>query len=55
MRRHDVEKPGFCLGVTEGLQSVEMDMGDVHSVRIRAVISRSSRTRRKRDVSCKRP
>src|SRR6266851_4836978 len=51
LTRHDVEKSSFGLGVAEGLQSVEMDTGDVHSVRIRAVISRSSRMRRKRDVS----
>jgi hypothetical protein len=33
MRHHDVEKPGFCLGVAESLQSIEMDTGNVHSVR----------------------
>src|SRR5713226_9970440 len=55
MRRHDVEKAGFCFGVAEGLESIEMGTGDVHSLRIRAVISRSSRTRRKRDASSERP
>src|ERR1017187_3477389 len=55
MRRYDVEKAGFCFGVAEGLESIEMDRGDVHSMRIRAVISRSSRTRRKREASSERP
>jgi hypothetical protein len=30
MRRHNVEKAGFCLGVAEGLESIEMGTGDVH-------------------------
>ena len=55
MRRHDVEKAGFCFGVAEGFESIEMGRCDVHSVRIPAVISRSSRTRRKRDASSERP
>ena len=44
MRRHNVEKAGFCFRVAESLESFEMGRGDVHSVRIPAVISRSSRT-----------
>ena len=55
MRGHNVEKAGFCLGVSERLESIEMGRGNVHSVRIPAVISRSSRTRRKRDASSERP
>ena len=55
MRGHDVEKAGFCFGVAEGFESVEMGRSDVHSVRIPAVISRSSRTRRRRDASSERP
>ena len=55
MRRHNVEKAGFGFGIAEGLQSIEMGRGDIHSVRIRAVISRSSRTRRRRCASSERP
>src|ERR1700683_4682335 len=55
MRRHNVEKAGFCFRVAEGFKSFEMRRCDVHSVRIPAVISRSSRTRRKRDTSSERP
>ncbi len=55
MRGYDVEKAGFCLGVAEGLESIDMDRGDVHRLRIPAVISRSSRMRRKRDASSERP
>ena len=55
MRRYDVEKAGFRFGVAEGFQGIEMGRCDVHSVRIPAVISRSSRTRRKRDASSERP
>src|SRR5260370_31856960 len=51
MRRYDVEKAGFCFGVAEGLESIEMGSGDIHSLRIRVVISRSSRTRCTRDAS----
>ena len=51
MRVHNVEKAGFRLGVAESLQSLEMDRVDFHGARIRAVISRSSRTRRERDAS----
>src|SRR6266849_9743121 len=51
MRRHNVEKAGFCFRVAESLESIDMGGGDGHSVRIPAVISRSSRTRRKRDAS----
>src|ERR1700722_4814343 len=55
MRGNDVEKARFHFGVAESLESIEMGRGDIHSVRIRAVISRSSRTRRKRDASSERP
>src|SRR5216684_2913930 len=55
MRRYNVKKAGFRFGIAEGLQSLEIDRGDVHSVRIPAVISCSSRTRRKRDASSERP
>src|ERR1700728_1669745 len=55
MRRHNVEKAGFCFRVAEAFKSFEMRRCDVHSVRILAVISRSSRTRRKRDTSSERP
>src|SRR5271157_4692464 len=51
MRGYDIEKTGFHVGVAEGLESIDMGRGDVHSERIPAVISRSSRTRRKRDAS----
>jgi hypothetical protein len=55
VRRYDVERAGFCFGVAESLESIEVGMGGVHSVRIRTVIPRSSRARRKRDASSERP
>src|SRR6266568_3479325 len=51
---NDVEKLGLYLGVPKGLKSVEIDRCDVHSERIPAVSSRSSRMRRKRDESSER-
>jgi hypothetical protein len=54
MRRYDVEKPSFRFGITESFERSEMGRRDVHSARIPAVISRSSRTRRKRDASSER-
>src|SRR5271156_627221 len=51
MCRYDVQKPGLRFGVAESFQGIEMCGCNVHSVRISAVISRSSRTRRKRDAS----
>src|SRR5258708_39557025 len=55
MRRYDVEKASLRFGVAESFQGIEVRRRNVHSVRIPAVISRSSRTRRKRDVSSERP
>ena len=54
MRRYNVEKASLRFGVAESFQGIEMGRRDVHSVRIPAVISRSSRTRRKRDASSER-
>ncbi len=54
MCRYDVEKAGLGFGVAESFQGIEMGGCNVHSVRIPAVISRSSRTRRKRDASSER-
>ena len=51
MGRDDIEKARFFLGVAESLQSVEMGRSDVHSVRIPAVILRSSRILRRREAS----
>jgi hypothetical protein len=42
MRRHEVEKASFRLGVAEGLQCVDMDRGDAHGTMIRAAFSDSS-------------
>src|SRR5260221_1334802 len=47
----NVEKVGFHFGVTEGFEGVEMSRCDVHSERIPAVSSRSSRMRRRREAS----
>ncbi len=55
MRRYDVEKASLRFGVAESFQRIEMGRRNVHSVRIPAVISRSSSTRRKRDASSERP
>ena len=55
MRRDDVEKPRLGFGVSESFQGIEMGRRNVHSERIPAVISRSSRTRRKREASSERP
>src|SRR5271155_1082391 len=54
MRRYDVEKPSFRFGIAESFECCEVGRRDVHSVRIPAVISRSSSTRRKREASSER-
>src|SRR3984885_14502018 len=51
MGRDDIKKARFFFGVAKRLESVEMRRCNVHSVRIPAVISRSSRMRRRRDAS----
>ena len=51
MGRDNIEKARFFFGVAERLQGVEMCRCNIHSVRIPAVISRSSRMRRRRDAS----
>ena len=51
MRRYDVEEASLGFAIAEGLQHIEMSWRDIHSDRIRAVISRSSRTRRGRPGS----
>ncbi|MGA8103812.1 MAG: hypothetical protein WB869_16750 [Candidatus Acidiferrales bacterium] len=55
MSRNDIEKASFHFGVTESLQACEVRRGDIHNVRIRAVISRLSRTRRNHEASSERP
>src|SRR5579884_4025739 len=47
----NIEEAGFGLGVAEFFQRVEIDVFDVHRLRISAVISRSFKTRRKRSES----
>src|SRR5437016_12669958 len=51
---NDVEKSGLDLRVTKGLKRFKMGRCDVHSERIPAVSSRSSRMRRSRDESSER-
>jgi len=55
MRSDNIEKASFLSGIAEGFKRFEMGRCDVHSVRICAVISRSSRMRRKREASSARP
>src|SRR6185369_8347836 len=51
MRGNDVQKACFFFGITEGLQRADMDSVDVHSARIRAAGSVSSRMRRNFEAS----
>src|SRR5487761_70169 len=51
VRRDNVKKPRFLLGVAEGFQGFEMGRRDFHSVRIPAVRSWSFRIRRRREAS----
>ena len=50
MRGYDVEETGFCFGVAEGPECIDMDRGDVHGTMIRAqlfgFVERTARPRR---------
>ena len=54
MGRNEIEKTRFVFGVPEGLERVDLGSRDIHRERILAVISLSSRTRRRREASSRR-
>src|ERR1700735_3828480 len=51
MRCDDIEETGFVLGVAEGFDGNDIVLCDLHRLRISAVSSRWSRTRRRRSAS----
>src|SRR5579859_766195 len=51
MRCHNVEEAGSGLGVAEGFDGSDIVLFDLHRLRISAVSSRWSSTRRKRSAS----
>lgn len=54
MSGDQIQKTRFFFGVTERSECIDLSSWEIHRERILAVISRSSRTRRSRDVSSRR-